>query len=66
MNTPLLQVRVKPEVLREMKVIAVEKETTLTNIVRESVLGYIAKNKHLSLTHAHVMYGLEYGHKTSQ
>jgi hypothetical protein len=43
----LLQVRVKPKVLHETKAIAVEKETTLTNIVRESLLEYIARNKHL-------------------
>jgi hypothetical protein len=43
----MLQVPVKPEVLHEIKVIAVEKETTLTNVVRESLLEYIAKNKHL-------------------
>jgi hypothetical protein len=43
----MLQVPLKPEVLHEIKVIAVEKETTLTNVVRESLLEYIAKNKHL-------------------
>lgn len=47
MADPLLQVHIKPEMLRQMRVIAVEKETSITNIIREAWFEYAARNKHL-------------------